>query len=357
MHQLVQPRYELRRLLVYFGGVDEHNLTLKVLRALMSSELSNLAVDVVLGMQSPNRHLIEELVDQRPFTTLHEPMPSLAGLIVRADLAIGAGGATTWERACLGLPSLIIATDDNQWPFVKALHQAKFIKCLGKPDQVGVEDLRSAVLSLQQDLLSFRHCHALSDGWGSSRVTTHLLGLASPPKLRFVSSSDHALLLHWVKESFFLDQNGFQHLTVSDECSSWLESGLSSSDCMHWIATDRSGCPLGYIRVDQGVCVGSGNSVKATINLFLDRSATGKDLSYQLLGICLDAVEQHWRSESKALSDSNFGTTVCKATFIKPGFFQGLTFSQASSFSKAEADFFGVASRLCLCSQRSIKLD
>ena len=28
-------------------------------------------------------------------------LPSLAGLIARADLAIGAGGATTWERACL----------------------------------------------------------------------------------------------------------------------------------------------------------------------------------------------------------------------------------------------------------------
>ena len=96
MQPLVPSRTELRRILIFFGGVD------------------SLAVDVVMGIQSPNRQEVEELVAIRPNTTLHNPLPSLAGLIARADLAIGAGGATTWERACLGLPSLTTVIADNQ---------------------------------------------------------------------------------------------------------------------------------------------------------------------------------------------------------------------------------------------------
>ena len=44
-----------------------------------------------------NRQSVAELVARRPNTTLYGPMPSLAGLIARADFAIGAGGSTTWE--------------------------------------------------------------------------------------------------------------------------------------------------------------------------------------------------------------------------------------------------------------------
>ena len=103
---------------VFFGGVDPDNLTGRTLEVLLDPALAHLAVDV-LGRQSPHRQSVADLVAQRPFTTLHGPLPSLAGLIARADLAIGAGGATTWERACLKLPSLVVAIAENQAPFAE----------------------------------------------------------------------------------------------------------------------------------------------------------------------------------------------------------------------------------------------
>ena len=108
LHPLVVPRKELRRVLVFFGGADPDNLTGRALEALLDPGLTDLAVDVVLGLQSSHREAVEKLVAIRPQTTLHGPLPSLAGLIARADRN-GAGGATTWERACLGLPSLVVA--------------------------------------------------------------------------------------------------------------------------------------------------------------------------------------------------------------------------------------------------------
>jgi len=114
LHSLVPTRKILKRMLVFFGGADPTNLTGKALEILLNPALADLAVDVVLGQQSQHRQAVVELVTGRSNVTLHGPMPSLAGLMARADLALGAAGSTTWERACLGLPSLLVVEDANQ---------------------------------------------------------------------------------------------------------------------------------------------------------------------------------------------------------------------------------------------------
>jgi UDP-2,4-diacetamido-2,4,6-trideoxy-beta-L-altropyranose hydrolase len=38
----------------------------------------------------------------------------MAELMLRSDLALGAGGSTTWERCAMGLPALITVIADNQ---------------------------------------------------------------------------------------------------------------------------------------------------------------------------------------------------------------------------------------------------
>jgi len=154
LHPLVPARTELRRVLVFFGGVDPENLTAQALEALMDPELAHLAVDVVLGLQSPHRQAVMELVAGRSHTTLHDPLPSLAGLIARADLAIGAGGATTWERACLGLPSLVVAIAANQ--LQGAAEFSKFIKIGLLPRYEINKGVCSKILELMSDSSSLK---------------------------------------------------------------------------------------------------------------------------------------------------------------------------------------------------------
>ena len=123
LHSLVPHRTELRRVLVFFGGVDPDNLTSKALEVLMDSSLAHLAVDVVLGHQSIHRQSVTDTVKRRDGITLHSPLPSLAGLISRADVTIGAGGTTTWERCCLGCPSILTVVADNQLELANALKE------------------------------------------------------------------------------------------------------------------------------------------------------------------------------------------------------------------------------------------
>ena len=199
LQPLMPMRTQLNRVLVFFGGVDPENLTSRALEALNHSDLRHLAVDVVLGRHSPHRNAIETLVAQRPLTTLHSALPILAGLIARADLAIGAGGATTWERACLKLPSLVVTIAANQQPFAEALAQADHLHLLGDAAEVGVEQIRSALVAHMNDP-DEAQCDAggdLTDGLGASRLALAMLGPGEPITLRPADALDEALLMRW----------------------------------------------------------------------------------------------------------------------------------------------------------------
>ena len=53
--------------------------------------------------------------------------------MARADLAIGAGGTTSWERASLGLPALVFSVSPNQIDGAAALDDAGAAIHLGCP--------------------------------------------------------------------------------------------------------------------------------------------------------------------------------------------------------------------------------
>jgi len=149
LHPLLPIRSELRRVLVFFGGVDKNNHTSLAIEALLEAEFTNLAVDVVLGHHSPHAGAVEKLVARRPFTKIHAPLPSLAGLIGRADLAIGAGGSTTWERFCLKCPSITTTIADNQREL------STFLELEGLAEVIDgrAKDYRLSLVSCMNELL------------------------------------------------------------------------------------------------------------------------------------------------------------------------------------------------------------
>lgn len=121
----------MRRVLVFFGGTDPHNLSGRALTALSDPALGHLAVDLavdlVIGANHPQREALVAQAAARPGTRVHGPRPHLADLMAAADLALGAGGTTTWERACLGLPSLVVTLAENQRPACLALATAALV--------------------------------------------------------------------------------------------------------------------------------------------------------------------------------------------------------------------------------------
>nr|WP_242518808.1 UDP-2,4-diacetamido-2,4,6-trideoxy-beta-L-altropyranose hydrolase [Halochromatium roseum] len=164
----------VRRVLIFLGGTDLDDLSGRALEALSAPDLAALSVDLVIGANNPHRERLTALAQTRGNTQLHPPRPHLADLMAEADLAIGAGGTTTWERCCLGLPSLVISIAENQRPACEALAAAGVIAYLGHQDSVTTERLRDAIQTLRNDAQQRQRLSAVSaacvDGSGARRV-------------------------------------------------------------------------------------------------------------------------------------------------------------------------------------------
>lgn len=105
-----------------------------------------------------------------------------------ADLAIGAGGSTTWERCCMGLPVIGMSIANNQQSGCKTLARSGDVFCLGESKDVGIELLKEAlkVALASSDLLvgMSEAGTTLVDGHGAQRVgrqlATNQVDLRSP---------------------------------------------------------------------------------------------------------------------------------------------------------------------------------
>ncbi|SEN65568.1 UDP-2,4-diacetamido-2,4,6-trideoxy-beta-L-altropyranose hydrolase [Paenibacillus sp. OV219] len=126
---------KVQRLLLFFGGSDPTNETVKALQAVDDLRLREQQVDVVIGEANPFRQEVIQRCDSIPNVTLHVQVENMAELLVGADFALGAGGIAMWERCYLGLPSAVTVVADNQIDSVGAAEQAGAIWAAGGHEQ------------------------------------------------------------------------------------------------------------------------------------------------------------------------------------------------------------------------------
>lgn len=320
LHPLLPPRSELRRVLVFFGGGDQANLTSRTLEALLDPALADLAVDVVLGCQSPHRHAVAELVARRPHTTLHGLLPSLAGLIARADLAIGASGATTWERACLGLPSLVVTIAANQLQLAQALVQAGYLDWLGDAATVTADQIRAALLTQITELFAREAGSDLTDGWGANRLAMAMLGPQGVLKLRPATAADEALLLRWANDPQVRANSFSSGLIARSGHHDWFNKGLANPNRLLLIAMAMDGCPIGQIRFDRLQTSAAPNGRENTIGLSLDRCTRGHRLATELVRMGLQVMQEHWGMATAAVAEVLASNAASNACFARCGF-------------------------------------
>lgn len=142
---------EINRILIFFGGSDPTSETLKTLEALRMLNLKNTITDVIVGDSNVDKQRIKEICKISSYFNYYCQISNMAELIARADLAIGAGGSTTWERCYLGLPSLTITVAENQKEILHTLDKAKIIINLGESQVVTANDIANKVKYLIQN--------------------------------------------------------------------------------------------------------------------------------------------------------------------------------------------------------------
>jgi len=167
---------KLQNILVFFGGTDPTNETLKTIRALNKIE-NKLNIDVVVGASNPKKREIREITKRMENTTFHSGIDYMAKLMVKADLAICAGGTTTWERYCLGLPAILIAVAFNQIEICEAISELEIDRYMGESKNITELDIINAVADIHH--LNRKQSVEIAlktvDGWGKFRVIEEIL--------------------------------------------------------------------------------------------------------------------------------------------------------------------------------------
>lgn len=171
----------LERVLVFMGGSDPQNETVRALQGLHQAERTLRHVDVVVGQGYP---FLDDLRRQaqgsRVPVQVYVQTPRMAELMTQADLAVTSGGGVSWEKCTLGLPSIVTIVGDNQALIAHELAAAGAQLTLGLANAISVDDYVCALDGLNVAQLSAMSARAreICDGRGAQRVLDQLLKIA-----------------------------------------------------------------------------------------------------------------------------------------------------------------------------------
>ncbi|MCM2461606.1 UDP-2,4-diacetamido-2,4,6-trideoxy-beta-L-altropyranose hydrolase [Pseudomonas sp. CG7] len=168
----VSPRLE--HILVTMGGIDQANATGWTLHALKTCALPvSCQISVVMGLNAPNLAKVADAAANMPWPT--EVLVNITDMgerMASADIVIGAAGGTSWERCCLGVPTIMVVLADNQKSGAKALLSSGCVELIEEFRDIPMQ-LPAAIRSLaNESTLSAlsENARRICDGLGVQKV-------------------------------------------------------------------------------------------------------------------------------------------------------------------------------------------
>jgi UDP-2,4-diacetamido-2,4,6-trideoxy-beta-L-altropyranose hydrolase len=306
---------DIKHVLVFMGGADNANITGKVLSALSAVQLAHLEVDVVIGHGFIHKAEVTEQASARLNTHIHGPRPHLADLMAKADLAVGAGGGTTWERLCMGLPSLVLSIAENQVPACEALASSGLIRYLGDAHKLDVATIESALLEVlavagQLHALATSY-KALVDGRGAHRVAEAMNPTPTANlTVRPANANDALTYFAWVNDPIV--RSSAIHSKPVDMTThlKWFDRRLSNVNT-HLYVLEAGDLPIGQVRFER-------HGEEATIDYSLDVLVRGRGWASQLLKLGIEALNSRQPTILNATVKPENAASA--ATFIRLGF-------------------------------------
>lgn len=269
-------RGRVRKVFVFHGGgLRAASCTRAAIEAIGSLSARDLVVDVVCDSGPGDGGAISTACDRHGFR-FHRTTSDMAQLMCEADLAIGAGGTTLWERCCLGLPSIAFALADNQ---LDQLHQAAAQGVVLAPT-VPPDDAQALARQLtacleNPELLAAvsRRAMSLVDGQGTARLLREL----GYPRLtvRRADDGDCDRVLEWRNHAPVRNASHNREIIGSATHRLWYASAIADQNRLLLIG-ERDGVPVGVVRYDI-------DGATARVSIFMAPGEAGAGLGADLL--------------------------------------------------------------------------
>lgn len=300
------------RIFISFGGVDSQNLTGKTIAAIRSL-CPLIGIDAVLTSLSPHCDLLRSYAQDDAHLSLHIDTPDIANLMAQADLAIGAGGSTSWERACLGLPSIIAVIADNQR--ATALSLEEYGCAIAVPAGPNFEaELRNLIEWLLPRPVLLRLMSAagkaLGDGRGATRVAQAIVQRTIV--VRPVCAHDAKKVWEW-RNAPEVRATAIDPSEISWENHRvWFTGRLTDPKTVMLIGVEQDD-EVGFIRFDLDRDI-------ATISIFLAPGYEGHGIGGALLRAGEQWVSAHHANICRFHADVRHGNGASVALFRRAGY-------------------------------------
>lgn len=295
------PREGVASIGVFMGGIDGANASMRVIEAIGASSFTG-PVEIVSTAQNPNLPELQAAVAARPGATLSLDLPDLAGFFARHDLQVGAGGGASWERCCIGAPTLLLVVADNQRAVVPDLADMGVIATTQPLGAMDVPAIAAAIDALiadptQRAAMATQAC-ALVDGLGARRVALALM--ADSVRVRPATRGDAEIAWRWRNDPATRAVSRDNTEIAWEAHLGWFERTLANPDRRLLIAQIGS-VPIGVIRFD------ALDAGRAEVSLYLDPALHGVGLGRSML-LAGEAAGAQGKDIVAEVLDGNIGS-------------------------------------------------
>jgi len=168
-------------------------------------------------------------------------------------LAIGAPGSTTWERASMGIPAILIPIAENQNDVAKSYLAHKAGKVMN-PDEIS-NNLIFELNNLKENYVEMRKLNYLiTDGLGIRRVIHEFWPRKAKDgndvSLRKATLKDIQLVYTWQCQPNTRRYARNPAIPSQDEHTLWMKYKLADPQCYFYIINHDT-APSGVIRLDR----------------------------------------------------------------------------------------------------------
>ena len=252
----------LRKVLVFFGGADLAGDTLKATDALAPLE-GKLTADIIIGPLNVHREQIERTCARHPHLHAIYQVKDMAQRLAGADLAIGGGGTSCWERLAVGLPSMVIEQAANQAQNITALAELDVVVPLGRSADVQAAHLGEKLGALLDSPARLRdmatRAGSVVDARGAERVAFALM--RPDVILRRATGADVDRVYQWRNSPEVRRFSGQSDVIALEAHRQWFHETLERPD-RDLLIGEAGGQPIGVVRFDI-------DSTRALVSIYL----------------------------------------------------------------------------------------
>jgi UDP-2,4-diacetamido-2,4,6-trideoxy-beta-L-altropyranose hydrolase len=175
-------RDPVNKILICLGGMDDENVTLRILNIIETTRLP-ITIDIVLLSNAPHLEEVQSRAKSMTFpANVHVDAINMGEIITSTDWGIVAGGMTSLECCCLGLPTSIINTAYNQISISERLDEMKAAHLMGYHNLISDEYIAEELIKILQDgknkIALSLSASKVCDGEGAGRVVDKIMSLS-----------------------------------------------------------------------------------------------------------------------------------------------------------------------------------